>query len=70
MEIVTTEESKDTTSKIVNKLELAASPGEKQESIDDLILKQKFIDNSVSVGTGKENLSVLPDDFRERRDLE
>jgi len=28
------------------------------------------MDNSVSVGEGEENLSVLPDNFRERRDLE
>ena len=28
------------------------------------------MDNSVSVGEGEENNSVMPDNFRERRDLE
>ena len=69
MEIVNDEESKDQV-QLVNKLQLASNPGANEASIDDLIQKQKFIDNSVSVGEGQENLSVLPDNFRERRDLE
>ena len=28
------------------------------------------MDNSVSVGIDEENLTVMPDEFRERRDLE
>jgi len=28
------------------------------------------MDNSVSVGVGEENITVMPDEFRERRDLE
>lgn len=54
----------------MNVLEFAENPGDKQASIDDLILKQRFLDNSVSMGVGEENRSVLPDNFRERHDLE
>ena len=49
---------------------LAPTPGEAAATMDDLIAKQKFIDQSVSVGEGEENLSVMPDNFRERRDFE
>ena len=54
----------------MNQLLLAPTPGEAAATIDDLIAKQKFIDQSVSVGEGEENLSVMPDNFRERRDFE
>ncbi len=39
-------------------------------SLEELIARQRFIDNSVSVGAGDDNLTVMPDEFRERRDLE
>ena len=32
--------------------------------------EKKFMENSVSVGEGEDNLSFMPDNFRERRDLE
>ena len=35
-----------------------------------MIKRQNFLDKSVSVGVGDENLTVMPDEFRERRDLE
>ena len=35
-----------------------------------MIKQKRFEDNSVSVGEGEDNLSILPDGFRERRDLE
>ena len=35
-----------------------------------MITRQNFLDKSVSVGNGEENLTVMPDEFRERRDLE
>ena len=35
-----------------------------------MITRQNFLDKSVSVGIGEENLTVMPDEFRERRDIE
>jgi hypothetical protein len=35
-----------------------------------LIKKKHFEENSVSVGEGEDNDSIMPDGFRERRDLE
>ena len=40
------------------------------EQIDAKIAHQKYMENTVSVGEGEENDSVMPDGFRERRDLE
>ena len=54
----------------VNHLAFAPTPGEAKANMDDLIAQQKFIDNSVSMGSGEDNHSVLPDEFRERHDLE
>ena len=38
--------------------------------MEEFIQRQMFLDKSVSVGIGEENLTVMPDEFRERRDLE
>ena len=54
----------------VNRLAFAPTPGEAKANMDDLIAQQKFLDNSVSMGSGEHNNSVLPDEFRERHDLE
>ena len=35
-----------------------------------MIKQKQFEENSVSVGEGEDNWSVMPDNFRERRDLE
>ena len=35
-----------------------------------MIENQRYLDTSISVGSGQENQSVLPDDFRERHNLE
>ena len=51
-------------------LKFNPAPGENRETIDDHIIHKQYLDNSVSLGAGQENLSVLPDNFRERHDLE
>ena len=38
--------------------------------IQKQIEQQKFLENTVSVGAGDENDTAMPDNFRERRDLE
>ena len=55
----------------VNDLQLSENPsGTGSSNLEELIQRQKFLESSVSVGTGEENLTVMPDEFRERRDLE
>ena len=41
-----------------------------EEEIEKVMAEKKFLENSVSVGEGEDNLSFMPDNFRERRDLE
>ena len=41
-----------------------------KSSIEKAIEENKFKENSISVGEGEDNLSFMPDNFRERRDLE
>ena len=41
-----------------------------QDQIQKAIEENKFMENSISVGEGEDNLSFMPDNFRERRDLE
>ena len=40
------------------------------DELQKVIEEKKFIENSVSVGEGEDNLSVMPDGFWERRDYE
>jgi len=41
-----------------------------ENDLEVRIAHKVFVDNSVSVGMGEENRSVMDDEFRERRDLE
>jgi hypothetical protein len=41
-----------------------------QQQLEELIKAKQFEENSVSVGEGEDNWSIMPDNFRERRDLE
>ena len=40
------------------------------QELEELIKLKRFEENSVSVGEGEDNQSFMPDNFRERRDLE
>ena len=40
------------------------------DDINEKIKLQQYLENTVSVGEGEENDSCMPDNFRERRDLE
>ncbi|CAI2380633.1 unnamed protein product [Moneuplotes crassus] len=40
------------------------------DQINKTIEENKFMENSISVGEGEDNMSFMPDNFRERRDLE
>lgn len=65
-----TEEQLEDEEAKLNKLTMAADPGANDESMDGMIQRRMFMDQSVSVGEGEENDSGVPDNFRERRDLE
>ncbi len=49
---------------------LVDTHAEQQRQLDELIQQKRFLENSVSVGEGEDNWSIMPDNFRERRDLE
>ena len=40
------------------------------KDLDAKIAHQRFMENTKSVGEGEDNNSVMPDNFRERHDLE
>jgi len=39
-------------------------------TLEEHIKERQFIENSVSVGEGEDNMSAMPDNYRERHDLE
>lgn len=41
-----------------------------QQQLEEAIKHKRFMESSVSVGEGEDNWSIMPDNFRERRDLE
>lgn len=49
---------------------LIEAQSKQEQELDALIKAKQFEENSVSVGEGEDNWSVMPDGFRERRDLE
>lgn len=57
-------------SKMENTQSIQDQHQKQQQELDELIKQKRFEENSVSVGEGEDNWSFMPDNFRERRDLE